>query len=106
LVVSVTGVFQYLQEAKSDKIMESFADLVPKQAVVLRDGMKTTVHAREIVLGDLVEVKGGDQIPADIRIISSNSMKVDNSSLTGESPKFLFRKISSEISIFEQNLDF
>merc|ERR1711868_61807 len=41
--------------------------------------------ARELVLGDIVEVKGGDRIPADIRIISSSSMKVDNSSLTGES---------------------
>ncbi|GFT61079.1 hypothetical protein NPIL_529781, partial [Nephila pilipes] len=41
--------------------------------------------AEEVVVGDIVEVKGGDRIPADMRIISSQSCKVDNSSLTGES---------------------
>jgi sodium/potassium-transporting ATPase subunit alpha len=58
LVVTITGVFQYMQEAKSDKIMESFANLVPQQAVVIRDGVKQTLSARDVVLGDLVEVKG------------------------------------------------
>jgi len=84
-VVIITGVFQYYQESKSDKIMESFKNLVPQQALVIRNGEKQSVVARELVLGDIVEVKGGDRIPADIRVISASSMKVDNSSLTGES---------------------
>jgi len=84
-VVIVTGCFQYFQEAKSSKIMESFKNMVPQQALVIRDGEKKTVVAREICLGDIIEVKGGDKIPADIRVLQSNSMKVDNSSLTGES---------------------
>jgi len=84
-VVIITGVFQYYQESKSSKIMESFKNLVPQQALVFRNGEKKSVVARELVLGDIVEVKGGDRIPADIRVISSSSMKVDNSSLTGES---------------------
>jgi len=84
-VVIITGVFQYFQEAKSSKIMESFKNMVPQQALVIRNGEKKTLVAREIVLGDIIEVKGGDKIPADIRVIQSNSMKVDNSSLTGES---------------------
>merc|ERR1712131_156726 len=58
---------------------------VPQQALVIRGGEKKTLVAREIVLGDIIEVKGGDKIPADIRVIQSNGMKVDNSSLTGES---------------------
>lgn len=41
--------------------------------------------AEEVVVGDIVEVKGGDRIPADMRIIQSHGCKVDNSSLTGES---------------------
>ena len=65
--------------------MESFKNLVPQQALVIRNGEKKAVVAREIVLGDIVEVKGGDKIPADLRILQSSSMKVDNSSLTGES---------------------
>merc|ERR1712176_654445 len=84
-VVIVTGCFQYFQEAKSSKIMESFKNMVPQQALVLRNGEMKTMVAREICLGDIMQVKGGDKIPADIRIIQSNSMKVDNSSLTGES---------------------
>merc|ERR1711970_1652793 len=72
-------------EAKSSKIMESFKNMVPKQALVIRDGQKELMLAREIVRGDIIEVKGGDQIPADLRIVQSNGMKVDNSSLTGES---------------------
>uniref|UniRef100_A0A673L7Y1 P-type ATPase A domain-containing protein n=1 Tax=Sinocyclocheilus rhinocerous TaxID=307959 RepID=A0A673L7Y1_9TELE len=66
-------------------IMESFRNLVPQQALVVRDGEKKVIHAEEVVVGDLVEVKGGDRIPADLGIISSQGCKVDNSSLTGES---------------------
>jgi sodium/potassium-transporting ATPase subunit alpha len=85
LVVIITGVFQYYQESKSDAIMESFKNMVPQQALAIRDGEKKAVVARELVLGDVVEVKGGDRIPADIRIVQASNMKVDNSSLTGES---------------------
>lgn len=84
-VVIVTGVFQYYQESKSDKIMESFKNMVPQQALVVRNGEKKSIVARDLCLGDIVEVKGGDKIPADLRVVSSASMKVDNSSLTGES---------------------
>ncbi|XP_048450602.1 sodium/potassium-transporting ATPase subunit alpha-3-like, partial [Rhincodon typus] len=55
------------------------------QAMVIREGEKTQINAEEVVAGDLVEVKGGDRIPADLRIISAHGCKVDNSSLTGES---------------------
>ncbi|XP_056610068.1 sodium/potassium-transporting ATPase subunit alpha-1b [Triplophysa dalaica] len=84
-VVIITGCFSYYQEAKSSKIMDSFKNLVPQQALVVRDGEKKNINAEEVVVGDLVEVKGGDRIPADIRIIGSHGCKVDNSSLTGES---------------------
>uniref|UniRef100_A0A3Q2LSQ9 Sodium/potassium-transporting ATPase subunit alpha n=1 Tax=Equus caballus TaxID=9796 RepID=A0A3Q2LSQ9_HORSE len=84
-VVIITGCFSYYQEAKSSKIMESFKNMVPQQALVVRNGEKMSINAEEVVVGDLVEVKGGDRIPADLRIISANGCKVDNSSLTGES---------------------
>nr|ACH45359.1 putative ATPase Na+/K+ transporting alpha 1 polypeptide variant 2 [Taeniopygia guttata] len=84
-VVIITGCFSYYQEAKSSKIMESFKNLVPQQALVVRNGEKMSINAEGVVVGDLVEVKGGDRIPADLRIISAHGCKVDNSSLTGES---------------------
>uniref|UniRef100_A0A8C7H7D4 Sodium/potassium-transporting ATPase subunit alpha-3-like n=1 Tax=Oncorhynchus kisutch TaxID=8019 RepID=A0A8C7H7D4_ONCKI len=85
VVVVVTGCFSYFQEAKSSKIMESFKNMVPQQALVIREGEKMTINAEEVVAGDLVEVKGGDRIPADLRVVSAHGCKVDNSSLTGES---------------------
>ncbi|XP_062816444.1 sodium/potassium-transporting ATPase subunit alpha-2-like [Anolis carolinensis] len=84
-VVVITGFFSYYQEAKSSQIMESFKHMVPQKALVIRDGKRTQINAEEVVVGDLVEIKGGDRIPADLRIVSASGCKVDNSSLTGES---------------------
>lgn len=47
-----------------------------QQALVIRDGEKQSINAEEVVVGDLVEVKGGDRIPADLRIISAHGCKV------------------------------
>ncbi|CAG5896380.1 unnamed protein product [Menidia menidia] len=84
-VVIITGCFSYFQEAKSSRIMDSFKKMVPQQALVIREGEKMQINAEQVVQGDLVEIKGGDRIPADLRIVSSSGCKVDNSSLTGES---------------------
>uniref|UniRef100_A0A8C7TPZ0 Sodium/potassium-transporting ATPase subunit alpha n=1 Tax=Oncorhynchus mykiss TaxID=8022 RepID=A0A8C7TPZ0_ONCMY len=84
-VVVVTGCFGYYQEFKSTNIIASFKNLVPQQALVIRDGQKNQINAMDLVVGDLVEIKGGDRVPADIRIIFAQGCKVDNSSLTGES---------------------
>ncbi|KAK1878549.1 Sodium/potassium-transporting ATPase subunit alpha-2 [Dissostichus eleginoides] len=84
-VVIITGCFSYFQEAKSSRIMDSFKKMVPQQALVIREGEKMQINAEFVVRGDLVEIKGGDRIPADLRVVSSSGCKVDNSSLTGES---------------------
>merc|ERR1740123_1209108 len=85
MVVTVTGVFSYYQESKSAKIMESFKNLVPQYALAIRDGEKVNIKAQELTPGDVIEVKFGDRMPADMRVVESTGMKVDNSSLTGES---------------------
>lgn len=85
VVVVVAGLFSYYQEEKSDQIMDSFKDLVPQFATVIRSGMKRKIPVSEVVVGDLIEVSYGDQIPADFRVIRASQFKVDNSSLTGES---------------------
>merc|ERR1712106_1197717 len=84
-VVILTGVFSYFQEAKSNSIMESFGSMVPQYALVIRDGEKLTIEAQYLVVGDIVEVKFGARVPADIRVLEARSFKVDNASLTGES---------------------
>merc|ERR1712136_152364 len=106
-VVIITGCFQYYQESKSSKIMESFKNMIPQQALVIRDGQKQQIVAMNLVLGDVVEVKGGDRIPADLRIIDCNNMKVDNSSLTGESePQSRGTECTNENPIETKNVAF
>ncbi|KAF7382891.1 hypothetical protein HZH66_013293 [Vespula vulgaris] len=106
-VVIVTGIFSYYQESKSSKIMESFKNMVPQFATVIREGEKLTLRAEDLVLGDVVEVKFGDRIPADIRIIESRGFKVDNSSLTGESePQSRSPEFTHENPLETKNLAF
>nr|XP_015840522.1 PREDICTED: sodium/potassium-transporting ATPase subunit alpha isoform X2 [Tribolium castaneum] len=85
LVVIATGSFTFYQERKSQTIMDSFARMVPAKATVIRDSTPVMIESRNVVLGDLVDLKFGDRVPADIRIIQSQSLKVDNSPITGES---------------------
>merc|ERR1711892_1006193 len=106
-VVTVTGVFSYYQESKSAKIMESFKNLVPQFARVHRDGKKVDIEAKYITLGDIVEVKFGDRLPADIRVMESKGFKVDNSSLTGESePQLRTPEYTHENTLETKNLAF
>ncbi|ODN05419.1 Sodium/potassium-transporting ATPase subunit alpha [Orchesella cincta] len=85
VLVIVLGLFTFYQEYSSGKIMESFSKMVPSYANVIREKKLQSINATDLVVGDIVEVKFGDRIPADIRIIECSGFKVDNSSLTGES---------------------
>ncbi|CAG0908833.1 unnamed protein product, partial [Cyprideis torosa] len=87
--------------------MESFKNMVPQFAIVVRDGEKSNIHAEELVIGDIVEVKFGDRIPADIRVIMARGFKVDNSSLTGESePQGRGPEMTNENPLETKNLAF
>merc|ERR1712172_341655 len=106
-VVTVTGVFSYYQESKSAAIMESFKNMVPQYALCLRDGEKVTITAAELTLGDIIEVKFGDRMPADMRVLESRGLKVDNSSLTGESePQARNHEFTHENPLETKNLAF
>uniref|UniRef100_A0A0K2SYL8 Sodium/potassium-transporting ATPase subunit alpha n=1 Tax=Lepeophtheirus salmonis TaxID=72036 RepID=A0A0K2SYL8_LEPSM len=107
VVVVVTGVFSYYQESKSSKIMESFKNLVPQYALCVRDGQKLEIKAEELTLGDVIEVKFGDRLPADMRIVEARGFKVDNSSLTGESePQSRSAEYTHENPLETKNLAF
>eukprot|EP00798_Chlamydomonas_sp_ICE-L_P012784 gene12784-16042_t len=85
LVVWITATFSFYQQAKSNKIMTGFKNMVPKTSKVIRDGAMTIVDAVELVPGDVVEYQEGDSVPADLRCTFTYNLKVDNSALTGES---------------------
>ncbi|KAL0584985.1 hypothetical protein ABG067_005122 [Albugo candida] len=85
LVVVITGTFSYFQNRKSSNLMESFKNMMPTMATVIREGNSQKIDATQLVRGDLIILKGGDKVPADIRIIEcSDDLAVDNSCLTGE----------------------
>ncbi|ESN95060.1 hypothetical protein HELRODRAFT_102867 [Helobdella robusta] len=106
-VVVITGSFSYFQEFSSSKIMDSFKNLIPQYALVVRDGKQINIEAEKLVLGDVVDIKFGDRVPADVRIIQSSSCKVDNSSLTGESePQGRNTEFTHENPLETKNLAF
>merc|ERR1712020_782886 len=86
---------------------ESFKNMVPQYALCLRDGEKLTIKADELTLGDIIEIKFGDRIPADIRVLEARMFKVDNSSLTGESePQARTPEFTHENPLETKNLAF
>merc|ERR1719495_2130518 len=106
-VVIVTGIFGYYQESKSSKIMETFKNLVPAQCLVLREGEYRSIKVDDLVVGDIVNVKSGDRIPSDIRVVQSSNFKVDNSSLTGESePQLRTNEFSDDNPMETRNVAF
>jgi Ca2+-transporting ATPase len=85
-----------IQEGKAQNTLLALKRFVETKATVLREGKELIIPDSEVVVGDLLILQEGEKIPADARIIESNSLKVDESALTGESePVF---KISQPLS--------
>ncbi|MBC5635903.1 MULTISPECIES: calcium-translocating P-type ATPase, SERCA-type [Ornithinibacillus] len=85
VIVLVNGVIGFFQEQKAEKSLEKLKELSAPLAHVYRDQKWERVLSRELVVGDVVKVTSGDRIPADIRIVQSNSLETEESALTGES---------------------
>lgn len=75
----------FYQELKSKNAIESLQKLVSKQILVQRDGKQALIDEKLLVLGDLVILREGDIVPADIKLFRDNNLSVNESQLTGES---------------------
>ncbi len=84
IVVFVNGTINFIEERKGEKVLEGFSGMGASYCTVYRDGELRTLDVKHLVVGDIIQVKGGDKLPADVRILTANGLKVDNSSLTGE----------------------
>ena len=106
--MTLTGIFGYYQESKSADLMGSLSKMKPKNVIVTRDGKKIELEPRDLVPGDICDLKTGMALPADLRIIDCTpDMEVDNSSLTGESePQKRDWKPSDETPAESPNLCF
>ncbi|MHA1237892.1 MAG: calcium-translocating P-type ATPase, SERCA-type [Candidatus Odinarchaeia archaeon] len=85
IVVFVNAILGFVQEYKAEKSLEALKELTTPKARVIRDGKELEMPAPHIVPGDIVIIEAGDKVPADIRLIEVYNLKVDESSLTGES---------------------
>ncbi len=84
-VVLINATVGYLQEAKAEQAIAALSRLVVTEATVRRQGRRQRVDSRELVPGDIVLLQSGDQVPADLRLLTVRNLNVDESALTGES---------------------
>ena len=84
-IVVINALFGVYQERKSEKAIESLKDLTRPETNVLRNGKVVKIKTTELVFGDIVCLEAGSIVPADLRLIETSNIKVNESSLTGES---------------------
>ncbi len=84
-IIIIVTIIGFYHEYNAENILESLRKLVVTRTRVMRDSRLTDVSSREVVAGDVIFLESGDKVPADARIVRSNGLSVDESSITGES---------------------
>lgn len=84
-VVIINAIIGLIQEGKAESALAAVSSMLANQATVIRDGQKISIDAKDLVPGDIVLLESGCKVPADLRIISSRNLRIDESALTGES---------------------
>lgn len=82
-------------------MLDSFLDMVPAKCMVVREAKVQQIDAATLVVGDIVLIRMGDKVPADLFIFSASDLKVDNSPLTGESDPQERGPFNSQRNVFE-----
>ncbi len=84
-IVVLNAILGVIQESKAEQALAALKRMAAPNAMVLRDGHRITIPARELVPGDVVFLEAGNYVPADIRLIETINLKIEEASLTGES---------------------
>lgn len=84
-VVVVNALLGVFQELKAEEAINALQDMTTPEANVRRDGHVTKVSSHDLVVGDIVLLEAGDIVPADLRLLTSSSLKIEEAALTGES---------------------
>ena len=85
VIVLFAVLLGFIQEYRAERAIEALRGMAAPTATVLRDGEETEVPAREVVPGDVVLLRAGDRIPADVRLLETASLQIEEAALTGES---------------------
>jgi magnesium-transporting ATPase (P-type) len=84
-VVIANAVIGFIQEGKAEKAMEAIRHMLAPSASVMRDGQRKSIDGGKLVPGDIVLLEAGDKVPADLRLLITHGLSVQESILTGES---------------------
>lgn len=84
-VVVINAVIGFVQEGKAEAALAGIRRMLSTHAQVLRDGSWQQIDAEQLVPGDIVRLKSGDRVPADLRLLDSINLRIEESALTGES---------------------
>ncbi len=85
LIVVINAIIGYIQENKAEAALEALKNMNKPFCKVIRNGNVLSVRSEDIVCGDVIDLEAGDIVPADIRLITSSSLKIEEAALTGES---------------------
>ena len=84
-VILINALFTFVQEYRAEKALEALKKLLPFRVTVRRDGRESEISVDDVVPGDVVRLEEGNKVPADLRLIDANDLRVNNASLSGES---------------------
>jgi len=84
-IIILNSVLGLYQEYRAERSLERLKELAAPQATIIRNGVSLTIAADTLVPGDIVKMSQGDRVPADLRLLESVGLEVDESALTGES---------------------
>ncbi|WP_189623604.1 cation-transporting P-type ATPase [Pseudocitrobacter faecalis] len=84
-VTVINALIGYIQENNAEKSLQSIRNMLSSDAQVIRDGKHATIPTTDLVPGDIVVLRAGDRIPADMRLIEAHNLRVEEAILTGES---------------------
>ena len=88
-IVILNAIMGVIQEAKAEKSIEALKEMTPPKAKVIRENITNEINAEDLVPGDLIILEAGIYVPADCRLIESYNLKIEESSLTGETEPVL-----------------
>ncbi|MCL0312557.1 HAD-IC family P-type ATPase [Apilactobacillus sp. TMW 2.2459] len=85
LVIFINAFIGYYQEANASNALEKIKSILATNSTVYRDGHRIDIPTKDVVVGDVVFLEAGDKVPADMRLIDTDNVRIQESSLTGES---------------------
>lgn len=84
-VVLINGLIGFIQEGKAEKSLDAIRNMLSLHATVIRDGQRQEIAAEDLVPGDVVLLASGDKVPADLRLLETRNLRIEEAALTGES---------------------